>query len=373
MDYLLLFFELVLFINLFFLFVSISNFLFLKKSSFFRKPSSFPKISVLIPARNEEKNIERCINSLLSIDYPNYEIIVLNDNSFDKTEEILKKYEKFDNFKYYNGKNLPSDWKGKPFACEQLLKYADGEICFFTDADTIHKKDTLSFLVGKMEEYNVDFISGFALQRALSFGERMIIPALYLISAIFLPLFLIPKVKNYFISFAIGQIIFVKKDKLLQIGGFQSVKDEVVEDIALAREIKRHGFKSIFLDLKDYVECRMYDGFRSGFKGISRVIFPAIGKNYLLLFSLIVFVFSSIIYPFFYFLLNDKSVYSTLALYSILIFFLSWLITLSERKLGFIPVILYPLFFINLIVMALYSAFKIGIGKGVVWKERFVK
>ncbi|MGC8770800.1 MAG: glycosyltransferase [Brevinematia bacterium] len=375
MDYFLLLFELILFINLFFLFVSISNFLFLKLTSSYKKPSKYPRISILVPARNEEKNIAKCVDSLLKIDYPDYEVIVLNDNSTDMTEDILKKYTHDPKFKYYNGKKLPSDWKGKPFACEQLLRLASGEICFFTDADTVHSKNTLNFLLGKMEEYNVDFISGFAFQKAITIGEKMIIPSLYLLTGLFLPLFLIPLFKNSLFSFAIGQIIFVKREKLLQIGGFELVKNEVVEDMALVRKMKKSGFKTIFLDLKDYVECRMYDSFYRGFNGISRVIFPAIGKSYLLLLGLIGVVFFSILFPVFYILLNygSETYYIKLALYSILIFLAGWGINLFERRIGLVPFILYPLFFLNLIVMALYSAFKIGTGKGIVWKERFVK
>ncbi len=376
MDYFLLFFELILFINLFFLYITISNLWFLKKTSRYKNPpSQLPKISILIPARNEEKNIEKCIDSLLKIDYPNYEIIVLNDNSTDRTEDILKKYKGYPNFKYYNGKNLPLDWKGKPYACEQLLKLASGEICFFTDADTIHSKNILLFLTSKMEEYNVDFISGFAFQKALTLGEQMIIPALYILTGLFLPLYLIPKVRNPLLSFAIGQAIFVKKEKLLQIGGFESVKNEVVEDIALARKFKEKGFKTIFIDLKDYISCRMYNNFFNGFNGISRVIFPAIGRNYLLLFMLIFFVFFSILFPIGYILLTytNETSYVKTALYCVQIFLITWGINLFERKSGIISFVLYPLFFINLIFMALYSALKIGIGKGIVWKERFVK
>ncbi len=371
MDY----FNLILLINIFFLIVSITNILFLRKTSFFRKPKIFPKISILIPARNEEKNIESCLDSILNIDYPDYEVIVLNDNSTDNTENLLKKYLSFPNFRYYNGKDLPYDWKGKTFASEQLFKLAKGEILFFTDADTIHSKDILKFLVGKMEEFNVDFISGFANQKTITLGEKLIVPSLYILSGLFLPLSLVYKSKNSLFSFAIGQAIFIKKETLSKIGGFESVKNEIVEDMYLARKVKENGYKTIFLDLKNYLECRMYENFYQGFNGISRVIFPAIGKNLFLFIGLVTFVFFSILFPIFYLILNygvDIN-YTKISLYSVSIFFLSWGITMLDRKLGLIPVILYPIFFINLLVMAFNSLIKISFGKGITWKERVVK
>ncbi len=128
---------------------------FVVNSFIFRDTSSYklpgeaikdpPLISVLIPARNEEKNIRRCLRSLLRQDYPNLEIIVLNDNSSDDTAGVVGEYvKKNKNIKLITGLPLPSGWLGKSFACQQLADAAKGEYLLFTDADTLHFKSSVS-------------------------------------------------------------------------------------------------------------------------------------------------------------------------------------------------------------------------------------
>ncbi|MGC8764925.1 MAG: glycosyltransferase [Brevinematia bacterium] len=375
MDYLFIYLFSIFLINLFFLILTITNTLFLKKTSIFKKPVKTPFISVLIPARNEEKNIIPCIESLLNQNYPDYEVIVLNDNSTDGTEMILKRYEAYPNFRYYNGAELEYGWKGKTFASQQLLEYARGEICFFTDADTIHSPDTLSFLMGKMEEYDVDFLSGYAFHNSVTFGEKIIIPALYVMTVLFLPLFLVYSSRMPIFSFAIGQVIFAKKEVFDKIGGFEEIKNEVVEDMALGRKVKEYGFKTIFIDAKNYISCRMYKNYLEGFMGIARVIYPAISKSIFIFLGLVFSLFSLLEFPIIYLILNfnNPSVYNSLSIYSVFLFSIAWIISLYDRKQSVFSFVLYPFFFLNLILIATYSVLKIGFGKGIKWKERLVK
>lgn len=375
MDYFFIYLFSIFLVNIFFIILAISIVFFLRKTSIFKKPVKTPFISVLIPARNEEKNIASCIESLLKQDYPDYEVIVLNDNSTDSTEQILKRYTTNPRFRFYNGRELEFGWRGKTFASQQLLEYAKGEIIFFTDADTVHSSDTLSFIAGKMEEYNVDFISGYAFHKSISFGEKIIVPALYVMTVLFLPLFLVYYSKMPIFSFAIGQLIFAKREVFDRIGGFEELRSEIVEDMALARKVKEYGFKTIFIDAKNYISCRMYKNYMDGFMGIARVIYPAISRNMLLFIGLVVSLFSLIEFPIIYLILNfnNPSVYNTLCTYSIFLFTMSWAISLYDRKQPIISFILYPFFFLNLIAVAMYSFVKIGYGKGVKWKERLVK
>ncbi len=375
MDYLFLFLFSIFVVNIFFLILTLSNVLFLRKTGIYKKPSSYPFISVLVPARNEEKNLIPCIESLLNQNYSNYEVIFLNDNSTDKTEEILKLYEKHPLFRYYNGMNLEEGWKGKAFASQQLLQYAKGEICFFTDADTVHSPETLSFLVGKMEEYGVDFISGYAFHKSITFGEKIIIPALYVLTILFLPLALVYYSEFPIFSFAIGQIIFTKKKVMEHIGGFEEIKDEIVEDMALARKVKENKFRILFIDAKSYISCRMYKNYKEGFLGIARVIYPAISKNLFIFLGLVISLFILIEFPIIYYILNfnNSSIYTKLSSYSIFLFTTSWIISLYDRKQPLTSFLLYPFFFLNLIIMAIFSMLKIGFGKGIEWKERLVK
>ncbi|MHB1253047.1 MAG: glycosyltransferase family 2 protein, partial [Candidatus Humimicrobiaceae bacterium] len=120
----------------------INNVLF-KNINNFKLPESIlkspPLVSVLIPARNEEKNIRRILNSMIKQDYPNLEILVLDDGSTDETSQIVEKFaEKDSRVRLIKGGPLPKGWKGKCYACHQLSKVAKGEYFVFTDADTLH-------------------------------------------------------------------------------------------------------------------------------------------------------------------------------------------------------------------------------------------
>ena len=120
------------------------------------------RVSVLIAARNEENNIERCIRSLLDQSYTNYEILVMNDSSTDSTGEILErlKAEFDDKLSFFTNDHLPAGWYGKSWAIQCLSKQATGEILILTDADTFHSRDSIKFCVHSLTSHNVDFLSG---------------------------------------------------------------------------------------------------------------------------------------------------------------------------------------------------------------------
>src|SRR5919205_232239 len=121
-----------------------------KLESFDRATASkFPKVSVILPARNEERYIARCLDSLLAQDYPNFEIIAINDSSTDATSEIMKAYAANDfRIMHINASPKPEGWTGKNWACYQGYLRAQGELLMFTDADTKHVHSTISFAVG---------------------------------------------------------------------------------------------------------------------------------------------------------------------------------------------------------------------------------
>ena len=147
-----------------------------------------PKVSVLIPARNEEGNIAACISSLLHQTYPNLEVIVLNDSSEDRTEEILLKLrERRPELTILRGLPLPPGWIGKNWACHQLSAACSGELLVFTDADTVHRPESIASLVAFAERSGVSFFSGVPLQRMDSFWENVVIPMTQFLYFAYLP------------------------------------------------------------------------------------------------------------------------------------------------------------------------------------------
>src|SRR5689334_12940657 len=119
-------------------------------------PTKAPSISVCVPARNEERNIRACVESLFVQDYPNFEVIVLDDRSTDQTAEILDNLAKVSNLRKVSGSDLPADWAGKPHALYQASAAARGEWLCFVDADTFLSPTALSSCYTKAAEMNAD-------------------------------------------------------------------------------------------------------------------------------------------------------------------------------------------------------------------------
>jgi chlorobactene glucosyltransferase len=149
-------------------------------------PSPAPLISVLIPARNEETNIEACLDSLRGQDYPNLEILVLDDSSTDSTAEIVARIAAEDRrVRLLRGQPLPQGWAGKPFACHQLAQEARGSWLLFTDADTVHAPSVLRNVQGVALASDAALISGFPYQRTSSIWQKMAMPILFYFMLLF--------------------------------------------------------------------------------------------------------------------------------------------------------------------------------------------
>ena len=160
--------------------ILIQNFFCLKRLDQFPVSSYYPKVSILVPARNEENNILGCVQSLLDQKYPHFEVLVLDDESTDKTLDILTQLSsKYADLKVVQGKPLPPGWMGKHWACHQLSEIADGEIILFTDADTLHHSLTLRESVSALLNQDADLLSVIPFEILGSWGEKIML-SLYL-------------------------------------------------------------------------------------------------------------------------------------------------------------------------------------------------
>jgi len=238
------------------------------------KPNHTPLVSILIPARNEEKNIENCLQSIFKQDYPNYEVIVCDDNSEDNTFSIVESYtSKYPNLSLIKGKKLPLGWTGKTWACHQLSRQAKGELFLFLDADVTLKSEALSSAVALMEKKKVSLLSCFPGQKMRSFGEWLIIPLIDWLLLSFVPLDLVYRTSGTKFSMAIGQFILIKKRIYTQAGGHEAVKDAVTEDVEMARKVKEMGDRIIVARSVGLVNCRMYGNFSESKKGLARSLY----------------------------------------------------------------------------------------------------
>jgi chlorobactene glucosyltransferase len=334
-----------------------------------------PLVSVLIPARNEEQNIEKCLDSLRNQDYLNYEILVLDDNSTDNTFAILQRIAREDKrIRIFSGKPLPDDWFGKPYAMHQLSVEALGEIFIFTDADTIHSPTSISWTVSNMQHSGVDFISGYTKQKLLTFGEAITVPLMYFLTTIVVPLFLNRYTRWSFFSAAIGQFIAVNRNAFEKVGGYTTIRDKPVEDMYLARLFKRRGYQTIFLDLKEQIHCRMYTGYQAALEGIGKNIFVFFGKNSVLLYIVAVLVLAFILLPFplLFILWFIKSRFFLHVLITNILFTLAFIIQYLDREIPWYYSFLWPIIFLNYLYVGLFSWFRTVSGRGFLWKDRVV-
>jgi len=335
-----------------------------------------PLVSILVPARNEERNIERCINSLRNQVYKNYEILVLNDNSTDHTMDILNRIAATDKrVRVFNGKPLPDDWYGKPYALHQLTQEARGELLVFTDADTIHTPTSIAWAVTNLQGLNADLVSGYIGQIFLTFGEIVTIPLMFFLTGFAIPLFLNRFVKVPWFSAAIGQFIIVKRDVLKASGGCESFKKKTSEDIYISRHIKSKGYNTRFLNITEHVKCRMYKGYHSAVEGIGKNIFDFLGKSSLLMFFLILAVFFFLFFPFplLLFCIAHSSPWTLHIFAVVTLYTLTWVFMFLGQRLNWWYGFLWPLLFLNLIYMAAWSWFRTISGRGFLWKDRVVE
>ncbi|HZS74703.1 MAG TPA: glycosyltransferase [Candidatus Nitrosotalea sp.] len=206
------------------------------------KPHHMPKVSVILPARNEEMFIEKCINSLLEQDYQNYEIIAIDDTSDDNTGELIKKIAK-KNSKviHVQAGPKPEKWIGKNWACIEGFKRSSGELLLFTDADTIHTGKTISLSVDHLLSEGLDSLTVIPKMLCLDWWTKITLPVL---STFLHTRFSALRVNDpskktgYFF----GSFFIIKRETYEAVGTHESVKSEIVEDGALGKKVKEQGF-----------------------------------------------------------------------------------------------------------------------------------
>jgi chlorobactene glucosyltransferase len=231
-------------------------------------------VSVLVPARNEENNIGSCLNFILAQDYKNLEVLVLDDQSTDRTKEIVNSFsKKHKNIFCFDGEAIPQGWTGKNWACHQLSQKAAGKYLLFIDADVELAADAISSALKIMLDKKTKMLSVFPTQRIKSFGEWLIVPLMNWLLLTFLPLRQVYSSRNKSFIAANGQFILWDRETYFLIGGHRQVANAIVEDMELARKTKQHN-KIITLLGGNTIFCRMYSSFPDAFKGFSKNFYP---------------------------------------------------------------------------------------------------
>jgi chlorobactene glucosyltransferase len=264
------------------LLIEISNYIALRRIESYSKPDSGLLVSILIPARNEEFNIGKCVNSVLAQNYANFEVIVLDDNSNDTTPKILADIAGHDErLNLMQGESLPSGWTGKNWACHQLSRSARGDVLLFMDADTYMRPTALSTTVGALKDNETGLLSALPAEETITWGEKFIVPIIHW--AIFCIMPLILAFKKWVPSIAVshGQYMCFTREAYNQIGGHAAVQNRIVEDKAITSLIVKAGIKWRLFDGTSILSCRMYRSSKEAAEGLIKNLFPFFGYNIL--------------------------------------------------------------------------------------------
>jgi chlorobactene glucosyltransferase len=238
-----------------------------------------PFLSIVVPARNEERQIETCVRSLLSQDYGEFEIVVVDDRSSDATKSILDRLAReYARLRIVEGEDLPAGWVGKPWALAQGMRAARGAWLLFTDADTEHHPCASASAMRYALAKDVDFLSLLPTQRFETLAERAFLPTiLWMIAVGVGSLDAINDPKRVGAAIFNGQYLLCERTALSTIGGHERVRGSIAEDYDLARIVKRDGrFRSMLVGANDLVHTRMYRSAAEIWSGFSKNLYQGV-------------------------------------------------------------------------------------------------
>jgi hopene-associated glycosyltransferase HpnB len=265
---------------------------------------SWPRVVAIVPARNEAETVARTVKSLVQQDYPGeFHLIVVDDHSEDQTATLAltaaEKLQAGNRVTVLPAAQLQNGWTGKIWAMQQgvgLATTLQPEYLWFTDADIVHAPDTLKRLVSRAESRKLDLASLMVLLQANSFPERLLIPPfLYFFLMLYPPRWIAnPKART---AGAAGGCVLLRRAALERLGGFVSMRAEVIDDCALARSVKRSG-GTLWMGLtRKSVSLRAYKTFGEIRDLIARTAFTQLGYSPRLLLGTLLGMFLTYIVP----------------------------------------------------------------------------
>ena len=244
-------------------------------------PEPKPRVTVLVPARNESRTIVGCIKSLLEQDYPDFEVMVLNDQSTDGTGSLLERLAaRHPRLSVIHGtEDPPPGWNGKSFACQRLAEHASGDWLLFTDADTLHTPTSIAQGIAQAEALEVDLLSAFPRQMTESWSERIVVS--FVLD--FLPLIALDLRGLWHgessTTAANGQYLLLRAASYRAAGGHRAIASALVDDFALAQQLRSTGYKVALVDGTGMLSCRMYHNAHEVWTGFAKNILLALDSS----------------------------------------------------------------------------------------------
>ena len=246
-------------------------------------------ISVCIPARNEEANIRACVETVLAGTHRNVEVLVYNDQSTDRTGEVIAEVAARDGrVRTVPTIALPDGWNGKQWGCHQMGRAAAGDWVLFTDADVRFAPDCLARTLSRARALKTELLSTFPLEQTGTLGEALVVPLIHFVLLSYLPMPRMRTTTSPAASAGCGQFLFVRRETYLASGGHATFAASMHDGIKLPRALRRAGHKTDLFDGTDVASCRMYRGFSQTWRGFAKNAYEGLGSVGLLVFVTVI-------------------------------------------------------------------------------------
>ncbi len=255
-----------------------------------------PRVSVLIPARNEERSIQAAVDAALASVGVELEVVVLDDHSDDATAAIVRRTADRDSrVRVLHGPDLPDGWCGKQHACWALAQSASHDLLLFTDADVRLASDGLARMAAFLEQTGADLVSGIPFQETQTFCERLVIPLLHFVLLGLLPLERMRASRNPAYGAGCGQLLLVRRSSYERAGGHAAIRASLHDGITLPRAFRAAGLLTDLCDATDVARCRMYRSGGELWHGLTKNATEGLGAPVLILPSTVLLLISQVL------------------------------------------------------------------------------
>ena len=336
--------------------------------------SSSQRLSVVIPARNEGRVIGRTVRALLAQTYANFEVIVVNDRSTDDTGAVLKAIDD-ERLIVIDGHEPPPGWLGKPWALAQGSARARGTLLLFVDADVIYRDPTaLASTVAHFESSGTAMLALLPNFELETIGERIAMPQLAMTIFCFFPLWLANRTAIAIIGIGGGPGNLIRRDVYESLGGHTALKDAVIDDVGLARLVRRSGRPTRIARADALITLRMYEGTREIVHGFTKNAFAAFSRSYLVAFTAVVLMLLFNVMPFVVALgvfHNGISTLEWLSIAAVLFITLTRLVLFVALRYGIVNALLFHLPMTAVWTwIVLRSIWRTGVRRQMEWRGR---
>ncbi|WP_240479736.1 glycosyltransferase [Paenibacillus wynnii] len=333
-----------------------------------------PYLSVLIPARDEANNIVPCLSSVLACSSEgwDFEVLVLDDRSNDQTGELASATGDH-RVHVLAGRELPQGWLGKSHACAQLAQAAKGQWLLFLDADIRLRPKALAAALITAADQQSGLVTGFPCQQTGTWLEKLIVPLMNFSILCHLPIPLVrDSLDSRFVA-AHGGFMLIHRDSYTRCGGHVGIRSELVDDMALARAVKRSGDPVSLVNIVDHTVMRMYHNAGEVWNGYRKNIYDGLGRRPLLLLSLLIIYSMLYVLPLTLFIsasLTGQGTAAAWAMFAVLVGIGIKRISDASGKQEVWLCVLIPASIICLIAIAISSWWGSLPGQGYEWKGR---